>query len=73
MFLYLATSTPDVPEEQVRCNICNIVLSQNEAKDHASTPAHMEHKSKLEEDLKAVRSGQYKDDSSVVLEWQESI
>lgn len=73
MFLYPATPVQCVPEEQVRCNICNIVLSQKEAKDHASTPAHMERKSKLEEDLKAVRSGQYKDDRSVVLEWQESI
>jgi hypothetical protein len=73
MFLYLAASNQGVPEEQVRCNICNIVLSQKEAKDHASTSPHMKHKSKLEEDLKAVRNEQYKDDSSVVLEWQGSI
>ena len=62
-----------MPEEQVRCNICNMLLSQKEAQDHASTSLHTERKAKLEEDLKAVKSGQYGGDSSVVLEWQGSI
>lgn len=67
------TSMQGVPEEQVRCNICNVMLSQAEAKDHASTPLHAERKAKLENDLAAVKSNQYKNDSSVVLEWKGSI
>jgi len=60
-------------EEQLRCNICGLIVSSSQAKQHASTPAHATLKSKLEDDLNAVKKVAYNNDSSVVIEWEKSV
>lgn len=62
-------------EELLRCNICGITVGTSQASEHVSTPAHMSLKSKLEEDLRAVKKTEdkYKNDSSVILQWSSSI
>lgn len=60
-------------EEQLRCNICQVTVSSSQAKQHASTPSHTSLRSKLEEELNAVKKESYKNDSSVVIQWEKSI
>ncbi|HEX2614837.1 MAG TPA: hypothetical protein VHL10_05040 [Nitrososphaera sp.] len=60
-------------EEQLRCNICDIIVSSSQAKQHASTPSHASLKSKLEDDLNAVKKESYNNDSSVVIQWERSV
>jgi hypothetical protein len=62
-----------VPEEQLKCNICGITVSTSQAKQHASTSSHESQKSKLEQELKAVRKESYKNDSSVIVQWENSL
>jgi hypothetical protein len=60
-------------EEQLKCNICGgITMSSSQAKQHASTSSHEFNKSKLEQELDAVRVKNYPNDSSVVISWQSS-
>jgi hypothetical protein len=60
-----------VAEEQLKCNICGgITVSLNQAKQHASTSSHEFNKSKLEQELDAVREKNYPNDSSVVISWE---
>ncbi len=60
-------------EEQLRCNICGVTVSSSQAKQHASTPSHMSLRSKLEDDLNSIKNESYKNDSSVVIQWEKSI
>lgn len=60
-------------EEQLRCNICGVTVSSSQAKQHVSTPSHASLKSKLEDDLDAVKKESYKNDSSVVIRWEKSV
>jgi hypothetical protein len=62
-----------VPEEQLRCNICGVAVGASQAKQHASTSSHESKKSELERELKAVRKESYKNDSSVIVQWENSI
>jgi hypothetical protein len=60
-------------EEQLKCNICGgITVSVSQAKQHASTSAHATNKSKLEQELNAVRIEKYQNDTSVVMSWERS-
>lgn len=59
--------------EQLRCNICGLALDSSEAKVHSSSPTHVSLKQKLEHDLAAVKMEQYANDSSVILQWKNSI
>ena len=62
-----------VAEEQLKCNICSgITVSVSQAKQHASTSAHGTNKSKLEQELSAVRIEKYENDTSVVMSWERS-
>jgi hypothetical protein len=62
-----------VAEEQLKCNICGgISVSASEAKQHASTSSHELNKSKLEQELNAVRMENYQNESSVVISWERS-
>jgi hypothetical protein len=62
-----------VEEEQLKCNICGgIMVSVSQAKQHASTSSHELNKSKLEQELNAVRIKNYQNDSSVVISWERS-
>jgi hypothetical protein len=62
-----------VEEEQLKCNICDgIMVSVSQAKQHASTSSHELNKSKLEQELNAVRIKNYQNDSSVVISWERS-
>lgn len=62
-----------VAEEQLKCNICgDITVSPSQAKQHASTSSHKFNKSKLEQDLDAIRVKNYLNDSSVVINWESS-
>ena len=60
-------------EEQLKCNICGgITVSSSQAKEHASTSSHELNKSKLEEELNAMRRKNYQYDISVVISWERS-
>jgi hypothetical protein len=62
-----------VAEEQQKCNICGgITVSASQAKQHASTSSHQLNKSKLEQELNAVRMEIYQNESSVVTSWERS-
>jgi hypothetical protein len=62
-----------VAEEQLKCNICGgITVSASQAKQHASTSSHELNKSKLEQELNAVRMENYQNESSVVISWERS-
>jgi hypothetical protein len=60
-------------EEQLRCNICEVIVSVSQAKGHASTPSHESRRSQLEQELKDIRKANYTDDSSVIVVWENSI
>nr|MDQ3854464.1 hypothetical protein [Thermoproteota archaeon] len=62
-----------VAEEQLKCNICGgITVSASQAEQHASTSSHQLNKSKLEQELNAVRMEIYQNESSVVTSWERS-
>jgi hypothetical protein len=58
---------------ELRCNICGAKVAQNDAAGHSASASHSSFKSKLEEDLNAVRKEPYKNDSSVILKWRLSV
>jgi hypothetical protein len=60
-------------EEQLRCNICGVVVSTSQANQHASTSTHESRKSELEQELKATRKDNNKNDSSVIVLWENSL
>lgn len=60
-------------DEQLRCNICGVAVSSSQAKQHASTSSHESRRSELEQELKTVRKESYKNDSSVIVQWENSI
>jgi hypothetical protein len=60
-------------EEQLRCNICGIVVSSSQAKHHTSTSSHTLLKSKLEEDLDSIKKESYNNDISVIIQWERSV
>lgn len=60
-------------DEQLRCNICEIVVGASQARQHASTPSHESRRSELEQELKAVSKESYNNDSSVVVQWENSV
>jgi hypothetical protein len=55
-----------MPDEQLKCNVCGIVVSASQAKQHAATSSHGSKKAELEQKLKAVKKESYKGDSSVI-------
>lgn len=57
----------------MRCNICEVAVSSSQAKHHASTSSHESRRSELEQELKNVRKENYKDYSSVIAQWENSI
>jgi hypothetical protein len=62
-----------VTEEQLKCNICGgVMVSASQAKQHASTSSHQLNKSKLEQELTAVKMEKYQNDSSVIMSWNRS-
>jgi hypothetical protein len=62
-----------MPEEQLKCNICGVTVSTSQAKQHASTSSHESKKSELEQELRAVSRESYKNDSSVIGRWENSL
>jgi hypothetical protein len=58
--------------QQLLCNICGIMVSASQAKQHASTSSHELNKSTLEQKLNAVRKENYQNDASVVVSWERS-
>jgi hypothetical protein len=60
-------------EEQLKCNICEVKVSSSQVKQHTSTSSHESRRSKLEQELKAVKKESYNNDSSVVVQWENSI
>jgi hypothetical protein len=60
-------------DERLRCNICGITVSSSQAKQHASTSSHESRRSELEQKLKVVRKGNYKNDNSVIVRWENSV
>ena len=59
-------------DEQLKCNICGITVSAGEAKQHAATPSHESRREELERELIDVRNESYKNDSSVIFQWENS-
>jgi hypothetical protein len=61
-----------IPEEQAKCNICGgTVVDVSQVKQHSSTSAHESKKSKLEQELGAVRGENYRSDISVIMSWKK--
>ncbi|HJU34683.1 MAG TPA: hypothetical protein VJ695_06150 [Nitrososphaera sp.] len=61
-----------IPEEQVKCNICGgTVMDVSQVNQHASMSVHESNKSKLEQELGAVRSEDYQSDISVIMSWKK--
>jgi hypothetical protein len=62
-----------VTEEKVKCNICDgILVNASQVKQHASTSSHELNRSRLEQDLEAVRIENYQDDISVIMSWKKT-
>ena len=59
--------------EELRCNICGLLVSSASAQDHASTGTHDSLKRKLNERLEALKSEKYVGDRSVVVQWSSSV
>lgn len=62
-----------MPDEQLKCNICGVQVSTLEAKQHAATSSHESHRAELEQKLDEVRKESYKNDISVIFQWERSI
>ncbi len=60
-------------DEQLRCNICEVAVGSSHAKQHASTSSHESLRSELKQKLSAVRKENYKNDRSVVVQWENSV
>jgi hypothetical protein len=60
-------------EEQLRCNICNSVISFKDKQEHLLTAEHKANRSKLEENLAKTRARVYENDSSVVQYWERGL
>lgn len=60
-------------EDQLRCNICGVTVSSSQAKQHASTSNHGSRRIELEQELKTIRKENYKNDSSVIVQWESSL
>ena len=58
--------------EELRCNICGLKVLSSAAKDHSSGNQHASLKRKITEQLEALQSRTYVDDSSVVSQWSGS-
>lgn len=67
-----------VAQEQVRCNICEVLIDVSKTKEHAVLQSHAEQKAKLESELQAVRVVQHDrddgddGDSSVASRWRSA-
>jgi hypothetical protein len=59
--------------EQLRCNICDMLLTSAQVSKHAATSSHSSLKSKLVGDLEKVGMARYEADSSVILQWTDSL
>jgi hypothetical protein len=59
-------------DEQLKCNICGMVVNASQARQHASSSSHESRRTKLEHELTAVRKDGYKDDSSVIVKWEST-
>ncbi len=68
--VYLASM---VAEEKVKCNICGgILFDAIQIKQHTSTSSHEYNRSKLEQDLEAVRTKSYQNNISVIMSWKKT-
>ncbi|HEX2106124.1 MAG TPA: hypothetical protein VHF28_00185 [Nitrososphaera sp.] len=62
-----------VTDEKVKCNICGgILLDAIQTKQHTSTSSHELNRSRLEQDLEAVRTKSYQNDISVIMSWKKT-
>lgn len=61
-----------MPDEQLKCNICGVSVSASEATQHAGTSSHESRLSELEQRLQEVRKESYKNDISVIFQWESS-
>jgi hypothetical protein len=59
--------------EQLRCNICGVLVASEQASKHAATSSHSLLKSKLAGDLEEVANSPYEGDSSVIQRWKDSL
>ncbi len=60
-------------DELLRCNICEVAVGSSQARHHSSTSSHESRRSELEVQLKDLRKENYRDDSSVIVQWENSI
>jgi hypothetical protein len=60
-------------DEELRCNVCGVVVSAEHAIQHAATSSHESYRSQLEQQLNAVKKESYMNDSSVIGRWQNSL
>ncbi len=60
-------------QEKLRCNICNVLVDMDKAKEHALAEDHAFLKSRLEQDLAQTMRKDYGNGESVVLQWKKSV
>jgi hypothetical protein len=72
LFLYFPQSPVLMADEQLKCNICEVTVSASQAKHHASTSSHESRRAGLEQELSKIRKESYKNDSSVIVQWESS-
>jgi hypothetical protein len=58
--------------EKLRCNVCEVIVDMEKAKEHSTSRDHILQKSKLEGELKETTAKKYNQDSSVVVRWATS-
>jgi hypothetical protein len=67
------TCMTDMEDDPLKCNICGMTISSSQAMQHASTSSHGKRKTELEQELKALTKENYKNDLSVLVQWQSSL
>ena len=72
VFIFPLSTMVRMSDEQLKCNICGVVVNANQAKQHASSSSHESCRTKLEHELTAVRKDGYKDDCSVIVKWESA-
>jgi len=61
-----------VADEKIKCNICGVTVSAEQAKQHAASSSHGSRRQELERQLESIKKESYKNDSSVILRWESS-
>ena len=59
-------------QQRLLCNICGIMVSTENTKQHVAISSHELQKSTLERELNVIEKKNYHDDMSVIASWEKS-